>query len=290
MSDPAPIQPPSSPPPEASESGSVRRTTRLRKPVFPASAGLAQPQPTRRKVSAQRQPAPSGTGAFAGMTAVALKALTLSNTTKNQNYLAAKLETEVVRKEGARPESPAVKIKTIAQREQDEKGTQRKVRAARRARRSDDGFSDNEGTSEGDVDMDSSPLRHRRGPGDEEDYETPKVNGAKRVRAGSMSDDEGGNKKRVKWDRGLSTTVFLDEVEPRTKARPKENMLMKGCLAPTAKALRLDPLGNHPNAESPLKDLVEENIVVKKFVYDNDEPVLPVIVVKNTRSKAKKKS
>jgi hypothetical protein len=55
-------------------------------------------------------------------------------------------------------------------------------------------------------------------------------------------------------------------------------------------ALRLDPLGNHPNAESPLKDLVEENIVVKKFVYDNDEPVLPVIVVKNTRSKAKKKS
>ncbi|KAJ7172495.1 hypothetical protein C8R46DRAFT_894571 [Mycena filopes] len=283
MSDPAPL-PPSSPLPEVPESASVRRTTRLRKSVFAAPAGTAQPLPIRRKVSAQQQP--SGTGVFAGMTAVALKALTLSNTTKNQNYLAAKLETEVVRKEGARPESPAVKIKTVAQREQDEKGTQRKARAARRARRSDDGFSDNEAMSD---DVDSSPLRHRRGAGEEEDYETPR---AKRPRSGSMSGDDGlgENKKRVKWDRGLSTTVFLDEVEPRTKARPKENMLMKGCLAPTAKALRLDPLGNHPNAESPLKDLVEENIVVKKFVYDNDEPILPVIVVKNTRSRAKKKS
>ncbi|KAF8212257.1 hypothetical protein K438DRAFT_1708574 [Mycena galopus ATCC 62051] len=230
------------------------------------------------------------------MTAVALKALTSSNTTKNQKYLAAKLETEVIRKEGARPESPAVKIRTIAQREQDEKGLRRKQRAARRAGRSDDGFSENEGTSDADespmdTDMDSSPVRrHRRGPGDEEEYETPKVNGAKRTRTDSMSDDEQAEKKRVKWHRGLSTTVFLDEVEPRPNARPKENVVKKGCLAPTAKAIQLDSLGNLPNAESPLKDLVEENVVVKKFVYDNDEPVVPVTVVKNTRSKAKKKS
>ncbi|KAJ7449789.1 hypothetical protein FB451DRAFT_1052753 [Mycena latifolia] len=286
--------PPSSPP---SEVESVRRTTRLRKSVFPASVGPAQPLPTRRKVS--RQEPPPGSGVFAGMTAVALKALTSSNTTKNQKYLAARLETEVVRKEGTRPESPAVKIRTIAQREQEEKSTQRKARAVRRARRSDDGLSETDGLSDaGDSsamdDMDSSPVRrHRRGPGDEEDYETPKVGRpAKRARSGSASGEEGqAEKKRVKWHRGLSTTVFLDEVEPRTRARPKENVVKKGCLAPTAKALRLDPLGNHPNAESPLKDLVEENIVVKKFVYDNDdEPVLPVIVVKNTRSKAKKKT
>ncbi|KAJ7452446.1 hypothetical protein B0H11DRAFT_2073459 [Mycena galericulata] len=298
-SDPAP-QPASSPPPEASEpeAGSVRRTTRLRKSVFPSVAGLAQPLPTRRKASGQQPPA--GSGAFAGMTAVALKALTSSNTTKNQKYLAAKLETEVVRKEGARPESPAVKIRTIAQREQEERGTQRKARAARRARRSDDGWSDAEdgadssaadGDGFSDDDMESLPARrrHRRGPGDEEDYETPKV--GKRARSGSASGEDGrAEKKRVKWHQGLSTTVFLDEVEPRSRVHPKENLHMKGCLTPAAKALRLDPLGNHPNAESPLKDLVEENIVVKKFVYDNDEPVLPVIVVKNTRSKAKKKS
>ncbi|KAJ7343505.1 hypothetical protein DFH08DRAFT_702872 [Mycena albidolilacea] len=291
-SDPV-LHPPSSPPPDVSELAGVRRTTRLRKSVFPASVGPSQPLPTRRKVSSQQLP--SGSGVFAGMTAVALKALTSSNTTKNQVYLAAKLETEVVRKEGARPESPAVKIRTIAQREQDEKGMRRKERAARRAQRGDDGFSENEGTSDDslmDTDMDSSPVRrHRRGPGDEEEYETPKVSGGKRVRADSMSEDGQVEKKRVKWDRGLSTAVFLDEVEPRPQARPKENLIIKkGCLAPTAKALRLDPLGNHPNAESPLQNLVEENIVVKKFVYDNDEPVVPVTVVKNTRSKAKKKS
>lgn len=54
-------------------------------------------------------------------------------------------------------------------------------------------------------------------------------------------------------------------------------------------ALRLNTLGNLDN-ESPLKNLIQENIVVKKFVYDTDtEPELPpVVVVKNTRSKAKK--
>ncbi|KAJ6502569.1 hypothetical protein C8R45DRAFT_818891 [Mycena sanguinolenta] len=139
--------------------------------------------------------------------------------------------------------------------------------------------------------MESSPLRrHRWGPGDEEEYQTPQVNGAKRGRAGSMNEDEQVEKKRVKWDRGLATAVFLDEVEPRPEARPKENIVTKGCLAPTAKAIQLDSLGNLPNAESPLKDLVEENVVVKKFVYDNDEPEVPVTVVKNTRSKTKKKS
>ncbi|KAF7363426.1 C3H1-type domain-containing protein [Mycena sanguinolenta] len=293
MSDPAPHA--SSPLSDMPEPLSgVRRTTRLRKAVFPAAVGPPQPLPTRRKVNNQQLP--SGSGVFAGMTAVALKALTSSNTTKNQKYLAAKLETEVIRKEGARPESPGVKIRTIAQREQDEKGMRRRERAARRARRTDgDGLSENDGMSDaGDEssmdDMDSSPLRrHRWGPGDEEEYQTPQVNGAKRGRAGSVSEEGQVEKKRVKWDRGLSTAVFLDEVEPRLKTRPMESTVKKGCLAPTAKAIQLDSLGNLPNAESPLKDLIEENVVVKKFVYENDEPEVPVTVVKNTRSKAKKK-
>jgi len=50
----------------------------------------------------------------------------------------------------------------------------------------------------------------------------------------------------------------------------------------------LDTLGNLPNADSPLTDLVQEHVMVKKFVYDNDvEPVAEVIVVKNTRSRSK---
>jgi hypothetical protein len=51
----------------------------------------------------------------------------------------------------------------------------------------------------------------------------------------------------------------------------------------------LDNLGNLLNADSPLADLVEEPVIVKKFVYDNDvEPEPPVIVVKNTRLRSKK--
>jgi hypothetical protein len=38
----------------------------------------------------------------------------------------------------------------------------------------------------------------------------------------------------------------------------------------TVKALHLDSLGNLVNATSPLKDLVQENVVIKKFVYDDD--------------------
>jgi hypothetical protein len=38
----------------------------------------------------------------------------------------------------------------------------------------------------------------------------------------------------------------------------------------TVQALRLDSLGNLVNATSPLKDLVQESVVIKKFVYDDD--------------------
>jgi len=55
-------------------------------------------------------------------------------------------------------------------------------------------------------------------------------------------------------------------------------------------ALRLDTLGNLPHADLPLADIIPENITVKKIVYDSDVPAAAeVAVVKNTRSKAKKK-
>jgi len=112
----------------------------------------------------------------------------------------------------------------------------------------------------------------------------------KRPRSGEKTEEyqeEIQGKKRVKWDRGLYSEIFLDEIEVKPKKRPKEDIIKKGCLAPTAKALRLDTLGNTINADLPLTDLVHENIVVKKFVYDNDvEPEVPV--VKTTRSRSKK--
>lgn len=57
----------------------------------------------------------------------------------------------------------------------------------------------------------------------------------------------------------------------------------------SSKAVLLDTLGNLPDADAPLTELVEENVVVKKFVYDNDvEPVQEIVVVKNTRLRSKK--
>ena len=56
-------------------------------------------------------------------------------------------------------------------------------------------------------------------------------------------------------------------------------------------ALRLDTLGNLPQTELPLTDLVQENITIKKFVYDDDDDdttVPELIVAKNTRSKRRK--
>jgi len=61
-------------------------------------------------------------------------------------------------------------------------------------------------------------------------------------------------------------------------------------------ALRLDDLGNLVCADTALTELVPENVVVKKFVYETDEPPAPpappveTIVVKSTRSRGKKKA
>lgn len=50
-------------------------------------------------------------------------------------------------------------------------------------------------------------------------------------------------------------------------------------------------MGNIIDLESHLLDLTQENIVVKKFVYDDDVEVVPqpaTPAVRNTRSKSKK--
>lgn len=161
----------------------------------------------------------------------ALKNITANNTARNQQYVAASLETEIIRKNGSRPESPAVKIKTIVQRQQEEKVKQREERAARRARRQ--GKPDSDGEQERDSENASptpepsdalidAPVKHTRGAGDDEDYETP------------LKPMDGG-KRRVKWDKGLFTQVFLDDIVPGMKAVLKENITTKGCLTPGAK-------------------------------------------------------
>lgn len=229
-------------------SSGLRRTTRSRR-----SADSANKVSSR--TSTRRKAAPCQfDDVFSGMSITALKELTSSNTEKNQHYLAAKLETEVVRKEGPRPESPAVKIRTVVQKQQEEKEKERADRAKRRSKRnsnddtimsdievsSDAGFSSScedhmEGVEDDMIfDPDRSP-KHRRGAGDETDYETPEKP-LRDVKARLFDDKPGDdNDRRVKWDRGLFTLVYLDEVKLGTRQTFKENRTLKGILAPAAK-------------------------------------------------------
>ncbi|KAI0031824.1 hypothetical protein K488DRAFT_20354, partial [Vararia minispora EC-137] len=77
--------------------------------------------------------------------------------------------------------------------------------------------------------------------------------------------------KRVKWDRGLFNTVYFEETFDGPRVVPKLPVVGKGALAGSAKTQRLDTLGNLLNCSSPIEDVFAENIVVKKFVYDDDD-------------------
>ncbi|KAG1853702.1 hypothetical protein DFJ58DRAFT_728097 [Suillus subalutaceus] len=263
--------------------GRGRRTSR-RKHAAQHASDVFGPSTSTQPLQLRRSRRSEGDG-FMGMSAVALQALTTSNTTKNQEIF-AKLERE--------------------QREMRDR--QRLERAERRARRSEDGpgSSDCEGASElgdqfvlgFDKEHDENDgvvwIKHRRGPGEVEDYETPVRSDqlAKRLRFGEgPQQEEERERKRVKWHHGLSTEIYLDEIHPRPNSWTKDFVVEKGCLAPTSKNLRLDTLGNVLDVEQhPLTDLHPENIVVKKFVYDNDIEVVvkEVIPPKITRSRSKK--
>ncbi|THH01433.1 hypothetical protein EW026_g1274 [Hermanssonia centrifuga] len=253
---------------------------------------------------------PPDTSAFSSMSMLALRSLTAANTERNQKQV-AELQTEVVVKEGKRPDSPTTKVRTVLEKQKEEKSLEREKRAARRAQRlsqdtaadapvdgngdKDDGDGEEEEEEEEesvmslDDEVHSNLTGHRRGPGDEEDYTTPE-RPERPLKRGRFETEELQKEKNVKWDRGLSTTVWLDDSPPEPK-RTKDDAARKGCLAPSSKSLRLDTMGNVLNIESPLT-LVVENITVKKFVYEGDaeEQEIPPEPPKMTRSKKKAKT
>lgn len=185
------------------------------------------------------------------MTATALRSLTSANTQRNQDYV-VKLETEVVRVEGKRPDSPTTKVKSSLDQQKEQRDLQRQQRAERRARRGGDPDTTLDSAAdmsldildfeEGDVstmdiaqNLNALLEKHRRGPGDEEDYESPPrpERVVKRGRLEEQSEEK--NEKRVKWDRGLSTTVYLDDGPPNPSRKHREEFSKRGCLASTAK-------------------------------------------------------
>lgn len=233
----------------------TRRTTRTRKKVqSTAPAPSSRSSQSRRK--ATNAPVPVVGDVFSGMTAVALKTLTNANTVRNQEYVAAKLATEVIRKSGCRPTSPPVKVRTVLQRVQDDKGRPRRERAQRRAHTGasqNSQYSDCEESGElelptfTELDLNArennvrsdSHNGHRRGAGEDEDYKTPERQ-LKRLR---LTDDpnpgETREQHRVKWDKTLFEAVYVDEVQLGTRPLSKVPALRKGCLALASKVIYL---------------------------------------------------
>lgn len=218
---------------------SARRTARGRKASEPASEPPTDSlRPTRRR-SATPKPifGTAGVQNAGGLTNVALQALTLKNTERNQHYYAT-LETHIVRRDGNRPESPGMKVRTIAQRLQDEKEQGRAVRAERRARRSS-GSAYEEGDSwvedsimdDDEEEVKPEEVKHRRGAGEVEDYETP-VKPLPGLFGAGM--ENGQVRKGIKWDKMLFTEVYIDEILPQPP-KPAPLNGRKGCLTHRAK-------------------------------------------------------
>ncbi|KAI0781006.1 hypothetical protein BD413DRAFT_675508 [Trametes elegans] len=341
------------PPPEGEASArSQRRSTRSKRTQerAPVTDLLSARRSSSTRASKPRRkpgPLPSETaGPFAGFTQTALGALTLKNTRQNQQQVAV-LATEVVRKEGPRPGSPTTKARTALelQKRQREERVERAARRARRSAGSDEiqaataegeaeaeavGVGEGETDGEGQAEVASPmhvdqgagamPLRHRRGAGDEEEYGTPPRPERLAKRARFDGGDEkalGKEEKRVKWDKGLYTTVILEEEteeeveeeegksksksksqpkpkpkKPKPKPKPIKRLPPpeRGCLTPAAKSMRLDTMGNVLNAGLPVGGLVPEKVVVKKFVFEDDVvvEVASPAPAKSTRSKSKK--
>lgn len=230
---------------EEEDTGTTRRTTRSRRGpsalLEQAMFGATSASPSRPPPKKRLPPDSSG---FAGLSITALKNLTADNTTKNQKVLSL-LETEVVKKEGKRPDSPVVKLRTIAEKASDEKAKKREERAQRRAKRSDGGESEPPDINDLFLEDDS---RHRRGAGEEEDYESPErpMRPLKRLRADGSEEAETAmvKERRVQWDRLLFTAVFVDEI-PEKPPRPPDQKLGKGCLTQAAKVYRPVVLAAH---------------------------------------------
>lgn len=231
----------------------TRRTTRPRKAAL--SPPMLDILTTGRRRSTQPRNAEPG---FGGLSAVALKTMTSTNTTRNQQYLTAMIEIEIIKRHGTRPETPAMKVKTIAERQEDEKERQKKERAKRRARRGGDVGEDTEAdvtTDSGSVEPDASFSNittelemgsdsegwaggFRKGAGDEDDYQIS-------LEDTSSGDTEalGKAKRGVHWDRGLYKSIYLDEIilgtrQPLMEFPPDT----KECLAPHCKVCIMHPV------------------------------------------------
>lgn len=237
----------------------------------PAGTLLSGPSPAllkkSRKPPTNRSAGPSVPGGLPA-DAAALRQLTNKNTERNQEYAFSVVETQVIVKEGKRPPSPTTRVKTLLEKRKEDEtvGKARGERAARRAERREGGSLDGASEASGsgaaasengnyEGGHEGTPAgKHPRGPGEEEDYETP-IRRAKRAReedsdSESENDSEdaarGRSKKRVKWDKELQQRFEFVEDGNLENARrwalaARTKAASKGILVGTVRPPSLGP-------------------------------------------------
>ncbi|WRT70071.1 uncharacterized protein IL334_007065 [Kwoniella shivajii] len=247
-------KPPASPTPTSPSPKKKRSVGRPKK--------LAKPQVTTIVVSKTK---PSNT-IVPNMSEKELKSTTHRNTIRNQVYHCA-IDRQIVHQSGPRPPSPTSKIRTTAERNEEEKKLAREERAKRRKGQPDE---------EDIVQPVIEKLIQQRFQGDESDFETP-VRPVKKVKTEKEI-------KFVKWDKGL--TVIRDDgtIRPPSREDNNDEPPQKGCLR--AK-VSLDQHGNLHEAHRPIENLKRTRVVVTAVFYEGEEPVPVVSPASSTRSKKK---
>ncbi|CAG8686984.1 1752_t:CDS:2, partial [Acaulospora colombiana] len=192
-----------------------------------------------------------------------LRNLTTSNTLRNQQYLCSQMETQIIMKEGKRPASPTSKVRTLLDKQKEEKDKSRGERAARRRIASGDGDEEMEDSA--------APRKHPRAAGDDEDYRTPaKIREQERMEVDEPNEKA---KRRVKWNVDLLQRFEMDQSDlegiKKSAEIARTKTIAKSCL--TTRVL-LDPLGNVPDADVPIADLKKIDVIVTKLVYADDLP------------------
>ncbi len=176
-----------------------------------------------------------------------LQAVTKRNTMRNEVYFCA-ITRNLVRRDGPRPPSPTSKIRTVADREEEDRRIDREARAKRRDRSKSRDDTEDEETSMPPTPV--QPLKHVRGPGEEEDYETP-ARGAKRGRRSHLTNASSGSPsvkgvrrkrsrpeigpsgKSVRWDKGL--VLLADGQREMSDGAGATTAQLKSCLSAKCK-------------------------------------------------------
>lgn len=212
----------SAPPPASAPKATVSERPRRAIVSTRSEPAATAPRQYVRRSAAISQRVPSTQSSRVWMTDAELKNITAFHHQRNKvNF--CQIIRNVEKIEGPRPPSPN-KVPRIGDREAGESKLSREERAKRRENRRSGG----EGSSDSDEDdrdafSPKSPLKHIRGPGDDEDYVTPRKSGGGRK---SQKPSDG---HRVRWDKGL--VVRSDGA--RAHERAAEVPALKGCLKHT---------------------------------------------------------